>query len=207
VDGRRCELTFFRKGSISLAVQPGVFQESKSERWARVYTSQLIACQGSVVSFIRNTSFCPLVLALPPATALHASCRSLTQHPLPGLPRGMTYRTSTQCAATRHDRRPASQRLGLVSVPEHCDLAGGEKVPRVQCWVHHFGHVVIVGSLLDQQDLQIAVCFGEAGSDHAAGESAYGEERRVSGCLESWEGIRDGWVGVCKHIERQTVNK
>lgn len=37
--------TFFKNGSISSALQPGVFHESKSERWARVYTIQFMAYQ------------------------------------------------------------------------------------------------------------------------------------------------------------------
>lgn len=71
------------------------------------------------------------------------------------------------------DGSTAGELLGLVPSPEQCNLAVREQVPWVQCWVDNFGHAIVIGTLLNDQNLELFVGFSKAASNHTASEAAY----------------------------------
>ena len=83
-----------------------------------------------------------------------------------------THRAPTKGSSRRDDGRTVGKLGRLLSMPEQCDLAAWEEVPWVQCRVDNFRHAIVVGTLLDDQNDQVAICFGQTRGNDAAGKTS-----------------------------------
>ena len=102
---------------------------------------------------------------------LHAATTRFTSHPLTHHLAYIDCASSTKSSTRRHDRRTSCKLFGFVGMPEERKFAIRKQVTWVECRMDDLRVVVVVWTLLDNQDGKFGICFCETSSNHTTSQA------------------------------------